>query len=38
MYEALEPHRAGDKAKLKFYRSSDKKDYEIEITLQEDKR
>lgn len=38
MYEALEPHKAGDKAKLKFYRSSDGKDYEIEITLQEDKR
>jgi len=37
MYEALEPHKAGDKAKLKFYRESDKKEYEIEITLQDDK-
>ena len=37
MYEALEPHKAGDKAKLKFYRESDKKEYEIEITLQDAK-
>lgn len=38
MYEALEQHKAGDKVMLKFYRQTDGKDYEIEITLQEDKR
>ncbi len=38
IYEALEAHQPGDKVKLGFYRESDGKEYEIEITLQEDKR
>ena len=36
IYQALEDYKPGDKAKLKFYRPSDKKEYEIEITLQAD--
>ena len=38
IYSELEEHKAGDKVKLGFYRQSDGKDYEIEITLQEDKK
>ena len=37
IYQALESYKAGDKVKLKFYRPSDAKEHEIEITLQEDK-
>ncbi len=37
VYTVLEEHKPGDKVKLKFYRSSDKEEHEIEITLQEDK-
>ena len=37
IYEALEGHKPGDKVKLKYYRYYDQKDYEVEITLQEDK-
>lgn len=37
IYAALENHKSGDKVKLAFYRQSDGKDYEIEITLKEDK-
>jgi hypothetical protein len=37
MYEALEPHRAGDKAKLSFCDPDSGKKYEVEITLQADR-
>lgn len=37
IYQVLEKHSDGDKVKLKFYRPTDGKDYEIEITLQADK-
>ena len=38
IYAELEKHKAGDKVKLTFYRQSDGKEHEIEITLQEDKK
>ncbi len=37
IYLILEDYKDGDKAKLKFYRQTTGKDYEIEITLQADK-
>ena len=37
IYEVLEGHKPGDEVKLKFYRYSDGKEYETDITLQEDK-
>ena len=37
IYGLLESHKEGDKVKLKFYRESTGKDYEIEITLKADK-
>ena len=37
IYLILEEYKDGDKAKLKFYRQTTGKDYEIEITLQADK-
>lgn len=37
IYQVLETHKPGDKVKLSFYRQTDGKNHEIEITLQEDK-
>ena len=37
IYQVLEKHKDGDKVKLKFYRPTELKNYEIEITLQADK-
>lgn len=37
IYGVLENHKPGDKIKLKYYRSSDGSEGEIEVTLQEDK-
>lgn len=37
IYNVLEEHKPGDKVKLKYYRSSEGNEGEIEVTLQEDK-